>query len=127
MGVNIIVSVLSNDTDADQDNLTVSSVSNGNSGTCTTNGTTIVYTPSNTLWAGYDTVTYTISDGNGGTSNATVYIQSGTTAQINSYNIIAPYFGTQMTMFPSSQNKITLLLIFFCNDALVYFANRHMV
>ena len=108
MGLEIIVSVLSNDIDADGDTLIVLNVGNGNNGTCTTNGTTITYTPNDTMWAGFDTITYILTDGNGANDTAIIYIQSGSTAQINSYNILEPYFGIQMTMYLASSNKMTL-------------------
>lgn len=105
MGLVVIVNVLSNDNDVDGDSMIVVSTSNGNNGTVTTNGINITYTPTDTNWAGYDTVTYTISDGNGGLDTATVYIQSGTTAQINTYNIISPYFGISMNLLADWGNS----------------------
>ena len=65
------VSVLANDTDADHDPLTVIGHSGAHDGTvaCTTSGCT--YTAAAGT-SGLDSFTYTISDGNGGVSTATV-------------------------------------------------------
>ncbi len=69
----VVLPVLSNDTDADGDPLTVTAVSAAN-GTVTINPDgTVTYTP-NANFNGTDTVTYTISDGKGGTSTSTVAV-----------------------------------------------------
>ncbi len=70
----VTVSVLGNDTDAENNTLTVTAVTQGTKGTVTINGgTTVTYTP-NANVNGTDSFTYTISDGNGGTDTATVSI-----------------------------------------------------
>jgi hypothetical protein len=70
----VTVSVLSNDTDPDNDLLTVTGVSPPAQGTAVVNGgTTITYTPASG-YSGPDSFTYTISDGNGGTASASVSI-----------------------------------------------------
>jgi large repetitive protein len=67
------ISVLTNDTDADGDALTVTAATALN-GTVVRNANgTITYTP-NADYNGTDTITYTISDGRGGTSTATVTV-----------------------------------------------------
>lgn len=79
------ISVLANDTDADFDALTIStvtgngapsatSVTTANSGSVTNNGTDVSYTPA-TGFTGVDAFSYAISDGHGGTSSATVTIK----------------------------------------------------
>jgi DNA/RNA endonuclease G (NUC1) len=68
-----VINVLSNDTDVDNDTLTVSAVTQGSHGSVTNNGTSVSYTPSSNFF-GTDTFTYTISDGNGGTDTATVNV-----------------------------------------------------
>ncbi|MBW4616079.1 MAG: tandem-95 repeat protein [Desmonostoc vinosum HA7617-LM4] len=74
------ISVLTNDSDADSDPLSIESFTNASNGTVTLNdnatpaNTTddfLVYTP-NANFNGTDSFTYTIADGNGGTSTATV-------------------------------------------------------
>ncbi len=68
----ITIDALSNDTDADGDTLTITSVTQGAWGGVSNNGDgTLTYTP-NTNVNGTDDFTYTISDGNGGSDSATV-------------------------------------------------------
>ena len=69
----VVVDVLSNDSDPDGDTLTVSSVTNGANGTVAITGSDVTYTPASG-YVGLDQFTYTISDGNGGTATATVYV-----------------------------------------------------
>ena len=67
------IAVLNNDNDPDGDPLTISGVTAPANGTATINGTLITYTPA-LRFAGTDTFNYTISDGRGGTSTATVTV-----------------------------------------------------
>jgi hypothetical protein len=67
------ISVLANDTDPDGDALTLESVTQPGHGSVTTRGTTATYTP-NRDFHGADAFTYTVSDGHGGTSSATITI-----------------------------------------------------
>ncbi|MCP5097775.1 MAG: tandem-95 repeat protein, partial [Chloroflexi bacterium] len=69
----VIIDVLSNDTDADGDTLTVDSVTDPANGTIINNGSDVTYTP-NAGYEGDDTFTYTVSDGNGGSDVATVTV-----------------------------------------------------
>jgi len=70
----ITVAVLANDLDAENDPLTVSSVTQGSSGSVIINADgTLTYTPI-TNFNGGDSFSYTISDGNGGTATATVSV-----------------------------------------------------
>ena len=70
----ININVLNNDSDVDQDQLTVSSVTQGaNGGVSINSNGTVKYTP-NADFNGADNFTYTISDGNGGTDTATVNV-----------------------------------------------------
>ena len=71
--VALLVSVLANDTDPDGDPLTLDSVTQPSHGTVATSGTTAIYTP-DVDFNGADTLTYTVSDGHGGTASATVTI-----------------------------------------------------
>jgi hypothetical protein len=66
-----IISVLANDTDANNDPLTITAVTQGTAGTVAITGTTVTYTPSDDFSA-VDSFTYTISDGRGGSDTATV-------------------------------------------------------
>jgi len=65
--------VLSNDSDTDTDDLTVESVTQPENGSVVNKGNEVVYTP-NLDFNGFDSFTYTISDGNGGTATATVTV-----------------------------------------------------
>ena len=69
--------VLANDTDADNDSLTVAAVVQAPAqGTAVvdTDRQTITYTPPTTDWTGTTTFRYRVSDGNGGTAEATVTV-----------------------------------------------------
>ena len=62
----VTISVLDNDTDPDNDALTVTDVTSGQYGTVVINNdNTITYTPGDNF-SGSDTFSYTVSDGNGG-------------------------------------------------------------
>jgi len=75
----VTIDVLSNDTDPDGDSLNIQSVTQPNNGTATNNGSDITYVP-DLNFHGVDTFTYTLADGNGGTSVALVTV---TVAEIN--------------------------------------------
>lgn len=69
------ISVLTNDTDPEDDPLTVINTSSGTNGTTTINADgTVTYTPDEGF-TGTDTFTYEIEDGNGGTDTATVTVE----------------------------------------------------
>jgi hypothetical protein len=72
-GVAVTVSVLTNDTDANGDALTITSVSKPQFGTATTDGQRVTYTP-NANFVGEDHFTYVVSDGKGGTAAGSVTI-----------------------------------------------------
>lgn len=68
----VVISVLANDTDANDDDLNVASATDGANGTVSLNGDgTVTYTP-DADFNGVDSFTYTVSDGNGGFDTATV-------------------------------------------------------
>ena len=69
------ITVLANDSDADNDTLTVTAVTQGANGTATIiNGGTSVSYRAKSGFTGTDTFTYTISDGHTGTATATVTV-----------------------------------------------------
>jgi hypothetical protein len=71
------ISVLSNDTDANGDTLSVTAVSKPSKGSVTVNSNnTVTFTPAKNS-TGTMTFTYTISDGKGGTDTATVTVTVG--------------------------------------------------
>jgi len=77
-----IIPVLANDTDGSlADILSITAVTppgSGGSAVITGGGTTVTYTPTFNF-TGYDSFTYTISDGNGGVATATVTVYVGVT------------------------------------------------
>jgi hypothetical protein len=73
----VVIDVLNNDSDANNHTLMVTAVSQGSSGSVTTNGTTVTYTHNGSA-ATTDSFTYIISDGNGGSDTATVFMTINT-------------------------------------------------
>jgi len=69
--VAVTIPVLANDSDANNNTLSIQSVTPGAHGSTTISGTNVIYAPA-ANWFGTDTFSYTISDGRGGTANATV-------------------------------------------------------
>ena len=69
----VSIPALANDTDPDGDALTLESTGQPVHGVVTKSGTTAIYTP-DVDFNGADTLTYTVSDGHGGTASATVTI-----------------------------------------------------
>ena len=71
--VAITMPVTSNDFDGDGDLLTITSVTQPTNGVVTDDGEEITYTPNDDFF-GSDSFDYTISDGNGGSDTATVFM-----------------------------------------------------
>ncbi|WP_268543964.1 Ig-like domain-containing protein [Candidatus Nitrosotenuis cloacae] len=70
----VIINVLSNDSDVDGDPLAISSVTQAGNGVAVViSGNRIMYTP-NPNFNGADSFAYTVTDGRGGTSSATVSV-----------------------------------------------------
>ncbi|MCW1925002.1 tandem-95 repeat protein [Luteolibacter arcticus] len=67
------IAVLANDSDVDLDPLTVTAASSPDGAVAINSGTTLSFTPA-TNFNGPTTIDYTISDGQGGTSSATVHV-----------------------------------------------------
>lgn len=80
----VTIAVRSNDTDANGDALTVSAVTQGANGSVVIDAVTgnPIYTP-NAGYTGSDSFTYTVSDGHGGTSTATVSITVNAVVPVN--------------------------------------------
>src|SRR6185295_7376920 len=70
--VSVTIQALANDSDADGDTLTITSVSPTN-GTAVISGTNVVFTPT-TNFFGTATIGYSISDGNGGRASALITV-----------------------------------------------------
>lgn len=68
-----VVNVLTNDTDANGDVLTITAVTQGSHGSVSHNGTSVTYTPAANFF-GSDSFTYTINDGHSHTDTATVHV-----------------------------------------------------
>ena len=91
----VTISVLSNDTDADEDTLSISSVTQGSNGAVAIVGTDVTYTP-NSGFSGSDSFTYTVSDGDAGTVddvgtvNVTVNTPSSADLAVFAVNEIVP-------------------------------------
>lgn len=79
MNKSIAISVLSNDTDADYDELNVTSFTQSNHGHVTQQNNRLIYTP-DTDFSGKDFFTYTIKDQQGATASASVEIIVAKTA-----------------------------------------------
>ena len=69
----VVVDVLSNDSDPENDSLSVQSVTQGAHGTVINNGSSVTYTPDSEYF-GTDSFTYTVTDGNGNSDTATIYM-----------------------------------------------------
>ncbi len=72
-GAAVTINVLTNDSDANGDALTITSVSKPQFGTATINGQSVIYTP-NANFVGTDTIAYFVSDGKGGTAAGSVTV-----------------------------------------------------
>ena len=70
----ITINVLSNDSDANGDTLSILSLGDPSLGEAVIKGNTIVYTPVNSCGTGIDTFSYTISDGHGHTATANIRV-----------------------------------------------------
>ena len=82
----VTMNVTGNDTDPENDSLTITATTNPANGTASITGNNVTYTPT-PGYVGVDSYTYTVSDGNGNTAtaNATVII-SGSTLGLNAVN-----------------------------------------
>ncbi|MBD2344302.1 DUF4347 domain-containing protein [Anabaena subtropica] len=106
-----VATLLGNDADADGDVLSVTSLSQPGHGTLVNNNDgTYTYTPDNGYY-GLDSLTYTVSDGNGGISTATVNL-----------NISAPYPVRGIYLQSPFDDGVSDLFSF--NDTLYFFAAR---
>ena len=78
--VSVLINVLANDSDVDNQILSIQSVGNPSNGTAVISGNQIRYTPT-ANFSGSDNFTYTITDGSGGTDSANVSV---TVLEVNS-------------------------------------------
>lgn len=97
-----VINVLSNDSDTENDALTVISTTNGIHGSVTINlDGTITYTPA-ANFSGIDSFTYTVADSEGGTTTATVNVT------ISPVNDAPVAFDSVVTLSEDTQIEITL-------------------
>jgi len=100
------INVLANDSDPENDELTVSGATASN-GTVTINTDgSLSYTPDNNF-NGTDTITYTISDGNGGIASAQVYITVEPTPEVENHPPIA--LNDELTVYNNNSVEIDVL------------------
>ncbi len=87
-GSAVTIDVLGNDSDADGDTLIISTITQPQNGTAAITNGQVVYTP-NTGYTGNDSLSYTITDGNGHTTSAIVNlnITGGTTTPTPAGNV----------------------------------------
>ncbi len=93
--------LLGNDTDIDGNTLTITSVQNPVGGTVALVGGNVVFTPT-VGFTGPATFTYTVSDGNGGASTATVTIDVGASTLAPIVDLDGPSTTTATTAITSS-------------------------
>ena len=99
----LTINVLANDSDPDNDPLTVTGTTTPAHGTAVVNANnTITYTPA-TSYTGPDSFTYSISDGRGGTASATVSITVSPAGNNAPYDIAVfgdvPYSSSAITKY----------------------------
>lgn len=73
-GAAVAIAVLANDVDPDEDDLTITAVTDPPNGSVTNHGSAVTYQP-DAGFAGADVFTYTINDGHGGTDTARVTVR----------------------------------------------------
>lgn len=104
----------SNVSDADGDKLTIVSVTGASFGTATTNGSTIHYVGGPTF-TGIDTLTYTVSDGFGGTASANITLTNTAplATNITDHSSIGPggSWTVNVAPFVTDDNGDTLAIV----------------
>ncbi|MDF3863217.1 Ig-like domain-containing protein, partial [Pseudomonas denitrificans (nom. rej.)] len=91
------INVLGNDTDPDGDSLIVTSASAANGTVVINQDGTLSYTPK-ANYSGNDTISYSISDGHGGTSTATVTVSIAAVADQPNLSLDSHLSSTGLTM-----------------------------
>jgi hypothetical protein len=81
-GSSVLIDVLANDSDPDEDTLSLVSVIGASDGTAILEGGEVRYTP-HAGFVGQDTLTYEVSDGQGGSSTAQINVTVEETPQSN--------------------------------------------
>ena len=108
--VAVTIHVLTNDSDIENDALTVTGVSAASHGSASiSSDTLVVYTP-DADWNGTDSFTYNISDGNGGSASATV------TVTVNAVNDAPVVSGISDQSIDEGQTFVTINLDDYVTD-----------
>src|SRR5712691_5443664 len=99
VGTPVTITVLANDTDPAGQPLTITSVTQGANGAVTITGTSVTYTPAATF-VGTDSFTYTVTDGRGAYTTATVMVNvtSGNHPPTASADTVSIPIGTTITI-----------------------------
>ncbi|GAA2550775.1 hypothetical protein GCM10010435_21120 [Winogradskya consettensis] len=115
-----VIDVLANDTDANNDPLTITSNSSPAHGTADLIGGKITYRPA-VKFSGTDTFTYTISDGNGGTATGTVTVTVANAPPTVTDSTVTTPYGTpvsiDLTTTANDPNDDTITVIGTVNGA----------
>ncbi|MFT6029337.1 MAG: VCBS repeat-containing protein, partial [Oleiphilaceae bacterium] len=103
----VIIDVLANDSDIDGDSLTVTAASAANGSVTINTDGTLLYTP-NVDYSGSDTISYEISDGQGGTATAGVAVTVNAVS-----NNTAPVAGDDEATIEAGINGVIANLLYF--------------
>lgn len=95
--VAVEIPVLGNDTDANNDTLTVTAVGPSANGTTSHNGTVVAFTPASGF-IGTATFTYTVSDGNNGTATGNVTVTVANQAPIANSDLAVTILNTPVSV-----------------------------
>lgn len=91
------IPVLGNDTDANNDTLTVTAVGTSANGTTSHNGSVVTFTPASGF-IGTATFTYTVSDGNGGTATGNVTVTVANQAPVANSDLAVTILNTPVSI-----------------------------
>ena len=110
---NVLINVLGNDTDPDGDALSVVSVSNGANGVAEISNNQIRYTPK-ANYIGPESLSYSVSDGNGGQASASISITVENVAPIAKNDVVSTLQSTPVNLDllanDSSQANLQLIV-----------------
>ena len=106
----VLIAATENDTDPDGDALRITSIGTVQNGMAVLNGSSTIVYQSSPGFAGTEAISYTISDGRGGTATAQVFIQVGSTPGPQTAPwLYAPADGA--TGFPIASRALPVLVV----------------